>query len=88
MIVLVEQLETDPDEAEFTKNVIGKIIADHRDARLGRVRRRGRAALSAVRARMPYSVGSAISRIRATIWSASSCLIGTNSNMVSPRSAA
>jgi len=36
MIVLVEQLETDPDEAEFTKNVIGKIIADHRDARLDR----------------------------------------------------
>ena len=33
MIVLVEQLETDPDEAELTKNVIGKIIADHCDAR-------------------------------------------------------
>jgi aminoglycoside phosphotransferase (APT) family kinase protein len=32
MIVLVEQLETDPDEAELTKNVIGKIIADHCDA--------------------------------------------------------
>jgi aminoglycoside phosphotransferase (APT) family kinase protein len=33
MIVLVEQLETDPDGAELTKNVIGKIIADHCDAR-------------------------------------------------------
>ena len=33
MIVLVEQLGTDPDEAELTKNVIGKIIADHCDAR-------------------------------------------------------
>ena len=33
MIVLVEQLDTDPGEAELTKNVIGKIIADHCDAR-------------------------------------------------------
>jgi aminoglycoside phosphotransferase (APT) family kinase protein len=33
MIVLVEQLDTDPDGAERTKDVIGKIIADHRDAR-------------------------------------------------------
>jgi hypothetical protein len=33
MIVLVEQLDTDPDEAEFTKDVIDKIIADHCDAR-------------------------------------------------------
>ena len=35
MIVLVEQLETDPDEAEVTKNVIGEVIADH----CGQVRR-------------------------------------------------
>ena len=33
MFVLVEQLDTDPDEAEVTKNVIGKIIADHCGAR-------------------------------------------------------
>ena len=33
MIVLVEQLGTDPGEAELTKNVIGRIFADHRDAR-------------------------------------------------------
>jgi aminoglycoside phosphotransferase (APT) family kinase protein len=33
MIVLVRALDTDPDEAEFTKNVIGKIIDDHCDAR-------------------------------------------------------
>lgn len=33
MIVLVGELDTDPGGAEFTKNVIGKIIADHRDAR-------------------------------------------------------
>jgi hypothetical protein len=33
MIVLVEQLDTDPDEAGLTKNVIGQIIADHCDAR-------------------------------------------------------
>jgi aminoglycoside phosphotransferase (APT) family kinase protein len=33
MIVLVRALDTDPDEAEFTKNVIGKIIDDHTDAR-------------------------------------------------------
>jgi aminoglycoside phosphotransferase (APT) family kinase protein len=33
MIVLVGALDTDPDEAELTKNVIGKIIADHCDAR-------------------------------------------------------
>jgi aminoglycoside phosphotransferase (APT) family kinase protein len=33
MIVLVRALDTDPDEAEFTRNVIGKIIADHCDAR-------------------------------------------------------
>jgi len=25
-------LETDPNEAELTKNIIGKIIADHLDA--------------------------------------------------------
>ena len=33
MIVLVGALDTDPDDAEFTKSVIGKIIADHCDAR-------------------------------------------------------
>jgi aminoglycoside phosphotransferase (APT) family kinase protein len=33
MIVLVEELDTDPGGAERTKNVIGKIVADHRDAR-------------------------------------------------------
>jgi aminoglycoside phosphotransferase (APT) family kinase protein len=33
MIVLVEELNTDPDGAEFTKNVIGKILADHCAAR-------------------------------------------------------
>ena len=33
MIVLVRALDTDPDEAEFTRNVIGEIIADHCDAR-------------------------------------------------------
>ena len=32
MIVLVGALDTDPDDAEFTKSVIGKIIADHCDA--------------------------------------------------------
>jgi aminoglycoside phosphotransferase (APT) family kinase protein len=32
MIVLVRALDTDPDEAAFTKNVIGKILADHCDA--------------------------------------------------------
>jgi aminoglycoside phosphotransferase (APT) family kinase protein len=32
MIVLVEALDTDPEDAEFTKSVIGKIIADHCDA--------------------------------------------------------
>ena len=33
MIVLARALDTDPDDAELTKDVIGKIIADHRDAR-------------------------------------------------------
>jgi aminoglycoside phosphotransferase (APT) family kinase protein len=33
MIVLVRALDTDPDDAEFTKNVIDKILADHRGAR-------------------------------------------------------
>ena len=33
MIVLVEELDTDPDAAELTKNVISKILADHLDAR-------------------------------------------------------
>ena len=33
MIVMVDQPDTDPNEAELTKNVIGKIIADHCDAR-------------------------------------------------------
>jgi aminoglycoside phosphotransferase (APT) family kinase protein len=33
MIVLVRALDTDPDEADFTKNVIDKILADHRSAR-------------------------------------------------------
>ena len=33
MIVLVRALDTDTDEAEFTRNVVGKIIADHCDAR-------------------------------------------------------
>jgi aminoglycoside phosphotransferase (APT) family kinase protein len=33
MIVLVQALDTDPEDAEFTKGVISKIIADHRGAR-------------------------------------------------------
>jgi aminoglycoside phosphotransferase (APT) family kinase protein len=33
MIVLVRALDADPDDAEFTKNVIDKILADHRQAR-------------------------------------------------------
>lgn len=33
MIVLAGALVTDPDEAEFTKNIVAKIIADHCDAR-------------------------------------------------------
>jgi hypothetical protein len=33
MIVLVEQLDNDPGGAELTKDVIGKIIADHCDAK-------------------------------------------------------
>jgi aminoglycoside phosphotransferase (APT) family kinase protein len=33
MIVLVDELNTDPDGAEFTKNVIEKILTDHCDAR-------------------------------------------------------
>ena len=33
MIVLARELETDPGDAELTKGVIGKIIADHCDAR-------------------------------------------------------
>lgn len=33
MIVLVRQLDTDPDGADLTKNVINKILADHCDAR-------------------------------------------------------
>jgi aminoglycoside phosphotransferase (APT) family kinase protein len=33
MIVLVGALDTDPDDAEFTKNVIDKILIDHCDAR-------------------------------------------------------
>jgi aminoglycoside phosphotransferase (APT) family kinase protein len=33
MIVLVGQLDTDPDDAAFTKSVISKILGDHRDAR-------------------------------------------------------
>jgi aminoglycoside phosphotransferase (APT) family kinase protein len=33
MIVLVDELDTDPDGADFTKNVISKILADHREAR-------------------------------------------------------
>jgi aminoglycoside phosphotransferase (APT) family kinase protein len=32
MKVLVGALDTDPEDAEFTKNVIAEIIADHRDA--------------------------------------------------------
>jgi aminoglycoside phosphotransferase (APT) family kinase protein len=32
MIVLAQALKTDPDDADFTKNVINKILADHRDA--------------------------------------------------------
>jgi aminoglycoside phosphotransferase (APT) family kinase protein len=32
MIVLVDELNTDPDGAKFTKDVIGKILADHCDA--------------------------------------------------------
>jgi hypothetical protein len=38
-------------------------------------------------ARITYSFGSAVSRIRAMIWSASSSVIGMKSYMVSPRSA-
>jgi aminoglycoside phosphotransferase (APT) family kinase protein len=33
MIVLVRALDTDPDEAEFTKDVISTILADHRGTR-------------------------------------------------------
>ncbi len=33
MIVLIRQLDTDPDGADFTRNVISKILADHCDAR-------------------------------------------------------
>jgi aminoglycoside phosphotransferase (APT) family kinase protein len=33
MIVLAGELDTDPDGAEFTKNVIAKIISDHRAAK-------------------------------------------------------
>ena len=33
MIVLVGELDTDPDGADFTKTVIAKILADHRGAR-------------------------------------------------------
>jgi aminoglycoside phosphotransferase (APT) family kinase protein len=33
MIVLVQELVSQPDDAEFTKNVISKILADHRGAR-------------------------------------------------------
>jgi aminoglycoside phosphotransferase (APT) family kinase protein len=33
MIVLVRELDTNPDDAKLTKNVIDKILADHRDAR-------------------------------------------------------
>ena len=33
MIVLVQALDTDPDEADLMKNVINKILDDHRDAR-------------------------------------------------------
>jgi aminoglycoside phosphotransferase (APT) family kinase protein len=33
LIVLVRALDTDPDDADFTKDVISKILADHRDAR-------------------------------------------------------
>jgi aminoglycoside phosphotransferase (APT) family kinase protein len=33
MIVLVGELDTDPDGAEFTRNVIGKILSDHRGAK-------------------------------------------------------
>ncbi len=33
MIVLADELNTDPDGAEFTKNVIGEILADHCGAR-------------------------------------------------------
>jgi hypothetical protein len=33
MIVLVRELDTDPDDADLTKNVISKILADHRDTR-------------------------------------------------------
>ncbi len=36
MIVLVRALDTDPADADFTKNVIGKILADHRDAQENR----------------------------------------------------
>jgi aminoglycoside phosphotransferase (APT) family kinase protein len=31
--VLVRKPDTDPNDADFTKNVISKILADHRDAR-------------------------------------------------------
>jgi hypothetical protein len=33
MIVLVQALDTDPDEADLMKNVINKVLDDHRDAR-------------------------------------------------------
>jgi aminoglycoside phosphotransferase (APT) family kinase protein len=33
MIVLVDELDSDPQGADFTKDVINKILADHRDAR-------------------------------------------------------
>jgi aminoglycoside phosphotransferase (APT) family kinase protein len=36
MIVLVEELATDPAGAEQTKDVIDQILADHREARLVR----------------------------------------------------
>jgi hypothetical protein len=32
MIVLVQELVAQPDDAEFTKHVISKILADHRGA--------------------------------------------------------
>ncbi len=44
-------------------------------------------ALSVALTWMSYSVGSAVFRIRSTIWSASSSVIGMKSYMVSPRSA-
>ena len=33
MIVLVDELDTDPGSAAVTKNVIEQILADHRDSR-------------------------------------------------------